>query len=291
MLSILPLAAMLIVAGGFGMIVEMIGYSMMFLCLGIIISICGVCGIIKLKDSPTLQKSGGFGDILYGFKPSVIKGNSPFYLTLCLVLIYGIACQIFMPYLIIYMKTFLGFSVIEYSVVFGAAIILGAAVNLFLTRISDRKDKNKMLYFASAVFSAGLLGMYFAKGASKAVCLVSFGIAGFVMITGYILISALCGSLVRDYTAEGEVGKLQGVRMVFSVLIPMIVGPMIGNGINAKMNIPLPNMDSADVMTTQYIPAPEIFLAGALFSLLLFALIPVLVKISKKKDEQRNAQC
>ena len=43
-LSILPLAAMLIVAGGFGMIVEMIGYSMMFLCLGIIIFICGVCG-------------------------------------------------------------------------------------------------------------------------------------------------------------------------------------------------------------------------------------------------------
>ena len=287
-LSILPLAAMLIVAGGFGMIVEMIGYTMMFLCLGIIISICGIYGIIKLKDSPTLEKNGGFGDLLYGFKPSVIKGNAPFYLTLCLVLVYGIACQIFMPYLIIYMKTFLGFSVIEYSVVFGAAIILGAVVNLFLTRLSDRKNKNTMLYLAAAIFSAGLLGMYFAKGVSKGICLVTFGIAGFVMITGYILISALCGSLVRDHTAEGEVGKLQGVRMVFSVLIPMLVGPMIGNGINAKMNIPLPDMGSADVMTTQYIPAPEIFLAGALFSLLMFALIPVLVKISKEKDKREN---
>lgn len=285
-LSILPLAAMLIVAGGFGIIVEMIGYSMMFLCLGVVISICGIYGIIRLKDSPTLQRSGDFGDILYGFKPSVIKGNSPFYLTLCLVLIYGIACQIFMPYLIIYMKTYLGFSVIEYSIVFGAAIILGAAVNLYLTRLSDRKNKNTMLYFAASVFSIGLLGMYFAKGESKIVCLVTFGIAGFVMITGYILISALCGSLVRDYTPEGEVGKLQGVRMVFSVLIPMIAGPMIGNGINAKMNIPLPDLDSADVMTTQYIPAPEIFLAGALFSLLMFALIPVLVKISKKAKKE-----
>ena len=280
-LSILPLAAMLIVAGGFGIIVEMIGYSMMFLTLGIVISVCGVYGLIRLKDSPALQKSGGFRDIFYGFKPGVIKGNSPFYLTLCLVLIYGIACQIFMPYLIIYMKTFLGFSVIEYSIVFGAAIILGAAVNLYLTGLSDRKDKMKMLYFAAAVFSLGLLGMYLSKGVSKAACLILFGIAGFVMITGYILISALCGSLVRDYTPEGEVGKLQGVRMVFSVLIPMIVGPMIGNGINARMNIPLPDMESADVMTTQYIPAPEIFLAGALFSLLMFLLIPVLVKASK----------
>ena len=273
---------MLIVAGGFGMIVQMIGYQMMFLCLGIVISVCGVCGVLWLKDSETLRKSGSFKDLLYGFRPGVIKGNVAFYLTLCLVLVYGIACQIFMPYLIIYMKTFLGFSVIEYSVVFGAAIILGAVVNLFLTRLSDRKNKHTMLYLAAAVFSAGLLGMYLSKGMGKAACLVCFGIAGFVMITGYILISALCGSLVRDYTPEGEVGKLQGVRMVFSVLIPMLVGPMIGNAINAKMNIPLPDMGSADVMTTQYIPAPEIFLAGALFSLLMFALIPVLARIPKK---------
>ena len=170
----------------------------------------------------------------------------------------------------------------EYSVVFGAAIILGAAVNLYLTRLSDRKNKNTMLYFASAIFAVGLFGMYLAKGMDKTATLIVFGIAGFVMIAGYILISALCGSLVRDYTPEGVVGKLQGVRMVFSVLIPMIAGPMIGNAINAHMNIPLPDMESADVMTTQYIPAPEIFLAGAIFSLLMFALIPALVKVSMK---------
>ena len=281
-LSILPLLAMLIVAGGFGIIVEMVGYPTVFLGLGAVISVCGICGIVKLKDSPSLKRSGGFKDILYGFRPSVIKGNAPLYVTLCLVLIYGIACQIFMPYLIIYMKTYLGFSVIEYSIVFGAAIIFGAAVNLYLTRLSDRKNKRTMLYFASAVFAAGLLGMYFARGVGKTVCLITFGIGGFVMITGYILISALCGSLVRDYTPEGEVGKLQGVRMVFSVLIPMIVGPMIGNGINAARNIPLADMGSADVMTTQYIPAPEIFLAGSLCAILMFTLIPVLTKISKK---------
>ena len=165
-----------------------------------------------------------------------------------------------------------------------ASDVLASGVSV----ITYRKNKNTMLYLAAAIFSAGLLGMYFAKGVSKGVCLVTFGVAGFVMITGYILISALCGSLVRDHTAEGEVGKLQGVRMVFSVLIPMLVGPMIGNGINAKRNIPLPDMGSADVMTTQYIPAPEIFLAGALFSLLMFALIPVLVKISKEKDKREN---
>ena len=282
-LAILPLAAMLIVAGGFGMLVEALGYRALFLILGIVITLCGVLGVFIIKDSPTLEKNGRMRDIIYGFKPSVVKGNAPFYITLCIILIYGIACQIFMPYLIIYMKTYLGFSVLEYSAVFALAILLGAGVNLYLTRLSDRQDKTTMLYIATAIFALGLFLMYISKGMGKAALLITFGTAGFVMICGYIFISALAGSLVRDYTPVGEVGKLQGVRMVFSVLIPMIIGPMIGNGINAIRNIPLPDLDSADTMTTSYIPAPEIFLAAAIASLLLFALIPVLRKSVEKK--------
>ena len=287
-LSILPLAAMLIVAGGFGILVEAMGYQMLFLVLGIVISLCGVAGLFFVKDAPTLRKSGEFKDIFYGFKPSVIKQNPSLYITLALVGVYGIACQIFMPYLIIYMKEYLGFSVLEYSAVFAVAIIAGAALNVYFTRLSDKKDKVKMLYFAVIVLAAGLLGMYFSKGLGKWGDLIVFGIFGFVMITGYILVSALCGSTVRDLTPTNAVGKLQGVRMVFSVLIPMLVGPMIGNAINAARNIPLPNIDSsADAMTTQYIPAPEIFLVAALATLLMMALIPVLQKMMKK--EQNHA--
>ena len=71
--------------------------------------------------------------------------------------------------------------------------------------------------------------------------------------------------------------------MIFGVLLPMVFGPMIGNAINKARNIPLPDLGSADTMTTQYIPAPEIFLVGAVFAALMFVLIPVLVKITRKK--------
>ena len=280
-LSILPLAAMLIVAGGFGILVEAMGYSTLFLLLGIVITICGIGGIFFIKDSNRLVTSGTLKDIFYGFKPSVIKGNLPLYITLIIVMLYGIACQTFMPYLIIYMKTYLGFSVVEYSVVFGACIIIGAIINLYLTRLSDSKDKGLMLYIAAGILSLGLLGMFIFNSGSKMALLITFGISGFVMITGYILVSALCGSMVRDYTPEGAVGKLQGVRMVFSVLIPMVVGPMIGNAINKAKNIPLPDLGSADTMTTQYIPAPQIFLVASIISILMIALIPVLRKVRK----------
>lgn len=282
-LSILPLGAMLIVAGGFGILVEAIGYTGVFLALGVVITVCGVGGLFLIKDGVTLSQNGTFKDIFYGFKPSVIKSNAPLYLALLVMGVYSVACQIFMPYLIIYMKTYLGFSVFEYSVVFGAAIVFGALINLFLGKKADETDKTKMMYLAAVILSAGLLGMYFAKDIGKTALLILFGIFGFVMITGYILYSALCGATVRDYTPAKDVGKLQGVRMVFSVLIPMVFGPMIGNAINKARNIPLENA-GADAMTTAFVPAPEIFLVGAITAALSLLLIPILRKsISKNK--------
>jgi MFS family permease len=282
-LSILPLAAMLIVAGGFGMLVEAVGYKLLFVMLGAVITLAGVLGIFIIKDAEGLSGNGRMRDILYGFKPSVVKANPVLYYALLVILVYGVSCQIFMPYLIIYMKTYLGFSVLEYSAVFAIAIILGAAVNLYLTQLSDGLDKIKLLYVATAVFATGLFAMYMAREMGKVPNLVCFGVAGFIMICGYIFISALAGSLVRDYTPEGEVGKLQGVRMVFSVLIPMILGPMIGNGINSIRNLPLPDADtSPDAMTTSYIPAPEIFLVAAAVSLLLLIFIPLMKRAAEK---------
>ena len=283
-LAILPLIAMLIVAGGFGILVGVLGgYSTVFLLLGIIISICGIVGIFIIKDSDELEKNGTLKDIFYGFKPSVVKSNKSLYAALLIVVVYGIACQIFMPYLIIYMRTYLGFSVVEYSVVFGAAIAVGAVINVFLGRLSDKMDKKQLLYVASSIMAAGLFAMYFAKGMGHVATLLLFGIAGFIMITGYIFVSALTGAIVRDNTPSESAGKLQGVRMVFGVLIPMLVGPMIGNGINKAMNVPLENA-GADAMTTEFIPAPEIFLAGAIVSCLLIGCVWLLCKAENKKE-------
>lgn len=289
-LSVLPLVAMLIVAGGFGILVETIGYQALFFALGGVISACGVAGLFVIKDSPSLEKKGTLKDVVYGFRPSVVKANKPLYLALCVMCVYGVACQIFMPYLIIYMKTYLGFSVLEYSIVFGVAIVLGAALNVFLGGVSDKINKTKALYIAAGVMAAGLLGMYLMRSENHIVTLILFGFAGFVMITGYIFFSALSGAIVRDYTPEKDAGKLQGVRMIFYVLIPMLLGPMIGNAINQARNIPLPDLGSADVMTTQFIPAPEIFLAGALMTALTFALIPLLCKATKRGQKQESQE-
>jgi MFS family permease len=281
-LSILPLIALLIVAGGFGILKDLIGFRNLFIGLGAVITVCGVTGLFLFKDAPSLEKNGGLKDILYGFRPSVIKENAPFYVTLLSVAVFGIAFQVFMPYLIIFMSQYLGFSTLEYSAVFAVAILAGAGVNIYLGKLSDRMEKSKLLYFASGILFVGLLTMYLASMIENKIALILlFGFGGFVMICGNIFSGALNGSILRDHTPSGSAGKMQGVRMVASVLIPMLVGPAIGNAINRSRGILLEN-PGADAMTTEYLPAPEIFLVGAIASLLVLAVVPFIRKAEKR---------
>ena len=277
-LSILPLIALLIVAGGFGILKDLIGFQSLFIGLGVVISVCGIAGIFLFKDAPTLERAGGLRDIIYGFRPSVWKSSPAFYATLLSVVVFGVACQIFMPYLIIFMSTYLGFTTLEYSAVFAVAILAGAGVNVYLGKLSDKLEKSKLLYAAAAMFSLGLLVMYFGSMfKEKIAVIIVFGIGGFIMICGNIFSGALNGSILRDHTPDGAAGKMQGVRMIASVLVPMIIGPAIGNAINKAQGIMLEN-PGADAMTTEYIPAPEIFLVGAIVTLLAALVVPVIRK-------------
>lgn len=285
-ISVLPLLAMLVVAGGFGMLVGALGYSTVFLILGILISVSGVVGLFTVKDSAHLKKSGSFADVIYGFRPSVVKNNSALYLSFTAVLIYSTAFQFFMPYLIIYMKENLSFTEVEYSLAFGAAILVGAGVNLFLGKVSDRVSKIKLLYIAAPIMSAGLFAMYSARGLGHTASLILFALFGCVMIIGYIFLCALLGATVRDLTPTADAGKLQGVRMVFAVLIPMLIGPMVGNGINKLSGVRL-DTPGADAMTTEYLPAPEIFLAGGACVLLLLPLIPLLERAIAGRNNEK----
>lgn len=285
--SILPLIALLVVAGGIGALKESLGYQAVFIGLGAVVSICGVVGIFLFRDAENISKSGGFGDILYGFRPSVIKSHLPFYATLLSVAIFGIAIQTFMSYLIIFMEHYLGFSVMEYSVVFAVAILAGAGVNIYLGKLSDRMEKSKLLYSAVAILAGGLAIMYlstFIDKSNKLLLMLVFGFGGFVMICGNIFSTALNGSILRDNTPEGSAGKMQGIRMVASVLIPMLVGPAIGNAINKAQNVTLENA-GANAITTELLPAPGIFLAGMVVTLFALAVVPLIRKAEAMSKE------
>ena len=115
---------------------------------------------------------------------------------------------------------------------------------------------------AIGIMFAGLLGMYFVRS------MLGVILAGCVMMGGYMLVSAALGADIRDRTPKDKVGHFLGIRMIFAVLLPMIVGPQIGAAV-------IRNSDSTyiDLGQVKSVPTPAIFLAAAI--VLLASFIPV----------------
>lgn len=90
------------------------------------------------------------------------------------------------------------------------------------------------------------------------------------MMAGYMLVTAVLSAVVRDYTPAGRVGSFQGIRMIFGVLVPMIVGPFLGAAV-----IRGAAGTYEELGVVRDVPTPAIFLTAA--AVLLTVFLPVLL--------------
>jgi len=96
-------------------------------------------------------------------------------------------------------------------------------------------------------------------------------------MSGFMLVTASLSAEIRDRTPEDKAGHFQGIRMIFAVMLPMLIGPFIGAAVirgNAQTYV--------DLGSTKTVPTPEIFLAAG--AILLLVLIPVLL-LKRRENE------
>ena len=106
-------------------------------------------------------------------------------------------------------------------------------------------------------------------------------IAGSVMMSGYMMMAAVLGANIRDWTPKDKVGHFQGIRMIFAVLLPMMIGPLIGAAV-----IKGGNSTYVELGQIKTVPTPGIFLAAA--GVLLLAAVPV-AYLKKRRRESAEA--
>lgn len=287
-LSIMPILATLIVTIGFGAGVAAVGYSACFIGLGVIVSLCGVAGLFTVKESKSgiVKQSNYFKDLIYGFRPSVIKENSRLYFALSAVCIFSVSVQMFFPYIFIYLQHFLKFDISNLQITpLGAATaaavlagVIAGAVGLGI--LVDRFGKTKFIVPSVIIFVSGLFAANFVRKLSI------FGLLALVIIAGYGLLMIILNATVRDFTPEENVGLFQGVRMIFFVLIPMILGPFLGNSvIEAFASKHAAGIYYNDFQEAVMVPVPEIFAAAAILGLLIFLPL-ILIKKEYNKNKQ-----
>ena len=271
-LAVLPLVSMLIIFGVFDPMTRQGRWNEFFTIFGCMVTLTGVASLFLLQDVEIGRKRDSyFKNLIYGFRPTVVRENPMLYLALCAFGVFSVAVQIFFPYLIIYLQHYL--KIESYALVLGIVLIAASAVSLVGGRMIDRVGKLKFLFPAAAVMLAGLVGMFLVRGAAGAV------IAGSVMMSGYMLLTASLSAEVRDFTPREKAGHFQGIRMIFAVLLPMVIGPFIGAAV-------IKNSDSTyvDLGVVKNVPTPSIFLASA--AALLFVAIPVL--LIRRRERREN---
>ena len=277
-LQAMPLVSMLLVFGVLDGFKQNGQWDIFFYIVGGMTTVCGIIGLFVLKDKPGLKVNNEnyFKNIVYGFRPSTVKANKMLYITFAVFCILNIAYQVFMPYIIIYLEKCLGIT--DYAIPLGAILVLAAIFSVVMGRVIDKYGKSKFMIPAIIILIGGFVGMYFMVDVPLALLIV----VGTIMMGAFLVTSATVSGSIRDYTPDDKVGLFQGVRMVFQVLIPMVVGPYIGAAVIAN------NSETyIELGVEKKIPTPNIFLAAAVVGL--FAIIPAIVLLKKTgKNQSKN---
>lgn len=274
--SMMPLVAILVVFGGFmGFDLNQAeSWTLIYQIIGTVVFILGILAIFLVHDVPvdTTGNQNYFGNIFYGFRPSVIKNNKLFYIILAAFTSFCISIQIFMPYLILYYNVSLGMD--NYVLIMAPAVIVAAIVTAFYGRVYDRFNFKIAVMPAIGTLMLGYVLLYLFKSTA----LVFIG--SLFMMSGYLMGMAVFGAMLRDYTPENRAGMFQGLRIVGQVLIPGIIGPAIGAAVlkNAKTIL---NDDG----TYSFIPNANIFLAAFVAACFIWLILAVIFKLTKKTKE------
>jgi MFS family permease len=266
-----------------------VSYKVFFGGLGLLVVASGIIGLFSLKEpahkEPKEKNTSYWADLLYGFRPKVIKENSQLYLILSSICIFNIAFQVFFPYLFVYLQYVvladsansallspISPALIIVAVVAIIALIAGIVILMKLS------DKNKFLGFIPGVILLILGLIIFSSGTSLYIILA--GLAP--TLIGYLVLTIQLNAAIRDFTPPEKTGLFQGIRMIFVVLLPMVVGPVIGDIACRNAGATYTNEYGVETI----VPDATMFIYSAIIAVLVF--IPLLLLKKKGLTKKEN---
>lgn len=264
-----------------------ISYKLFFGGLGLVVTLCGIVGLFLIKDPPRTAQiktsSNYWADLFYGFRPSVIKENSRLYLSLAAFCFAIIAFQVFYPYLLTYVQYVVipdngGVeNILRAPVIITAVVVVAIVLALIVAMLKlSTKKKGVCLVTGVVVLTLG----FFLLSTSTNIYIILISIVPVVL--GNALVNILFGATVKDFIPEGKAGLFQGIRMIFAVMLPMIIGPYIGETACKYAARTIINEANAEVI----VPAKDMFLWAGIVTVL--ALIPLYFLLKKGVDLKEN---
>ena len=273
-LEILSWVSLLFVYGGAGIVIDALGYYAFFYIVGGLVFVLGLVASLLLQEPPhptDPPKGGYFSQIIDTFRGSTLKKEKDFVLLLVAITLWGVAEQIFFPYLMIYVTTYLKKTTMESALIIFFAILLGGIATAYpLGLLTDKWGRKRIALLSVVVEMIGLILFSLAR---STVGLIITGILWLAPISGWTIATS---SWSKDLFPEDKRGQFGGYIILFSVALTMIPGPLLGSWLITNYGI-----QGIIDGKAGFIPTSLIFQVAGFATL--FAAIPLLM-IGRKKN-------
>lgn len=246
-----------------GIIIDALDFFTFFIIIGSIVSLIGVLCLFTLQEATTLRakkdEKGFWHQFFSVFNYRTVRENKELFWVFMIMMIYFIAFNVYFSYVNIYFVNYLGLDYTMTGLIQGISLLLAVILTIPAAGLIE-KGKNIVVISAALLINiAGLILITL----SKAILPLGFGML--LVGAGYVIILQTVTAWYKNLYPEEQRGQFEGIKLIFYVCIPMIVGPAIANVVINRYGI-------AGVVNGEegMIPNEMLFAVSAVLTLLTF---------------------
>ena len=263
-----------------GIIIEAVGYFAFFLIMGAFVILVGLYCMWAVKDSPMLtpnvDEKGFWHQFAQAFNFKLLWKNKLLLIVFSIFAMFFISFNIYFPYMTIYFIHSLGYDTGIAGVWLGIGLVIAIPFTLLAGKFINKQKFVPVLIVALLMNVVGL-GIIAITGAlsGTGAAMTAVVILGTIFVGGgYMCIYQALMIWCKNLYPESQRGQLEGVRLVFYVLVPMISGPVIAEPIVENLGIYIEQMEQNGAIQPGYTPSWHLFIIAAAVALL--TLIPII---------------
>jgi predicted MFS family arabinose efflux permease len=263
-----------------GIIIDQFNYLTFFTVMGLLVIVMGIISLLYLNDSSSLQAKKTHPTYMQQFLSvfdfdSLLKNKELLYVFTAMS-VFFIGFNVYFVHIGNYFIHNLGFEEGMAGIIQGGCLIVAILATIPAAYFINKEKHFIIAVVAIIVDIIGLIILYFATASNLVLLLIGVVLAG----VGYVLISQTLTIWVKRLYPEDNRGQFEGVRIVFFVLIPMVLGPVIANPIIKNYGKPI-IVDGKAGMA----PTSILFIVAAIIALI--TIIPIYYANRIKKINNR----
>lgn len=264
----MPVIATIVGSVVAGFIIDAFDFFGFFIIIGAMVTVIGVITLFTLEDSKNLKskkdKKGFWHQFFSVFQFKTVKDNKELFWVFTIMMVYFIGFNVYFPYVTIYFVNYLGLDYGMTGLIQGISLLIAVILTIPASKYINSGKNTKVISLALIVNVVGLIII-----STKPMVLL-LGIGMLLTGIGYVIILQTLTAWFKNLYPEEQRGQFEGVKQIFFVCIPMIIGPNI-----SSLIIHIWGVEGTINNKVGMIPNEMLFVISAVITLLtFFPLIP-----------------